>query len=74
MVIGGHEGCDLCLLAERVQARLAGKPMPEECRVRGCTNPATATVLVAAIRLPYCFTHEREYADRFGSADIYAIA
>ncbi len=43
------------------------------CRVRGCDRPATATVLVGAIRCAYCFDHEREYADRYGPADVYAI-
>lgn len=43
------------------------------CSTLGCTDPATATVLVGNTRLPKCFTHEREYADRYGCADIYAL-
>lgn len=44
------------------------------CVVRGCTDEATATVLVGATRLPYCFWHEREYVDRFGPSEVYALA
>jgi hypothetical protein len=42
----------------------------EYCTTRGCVWPATARVLVGATPLPKCFTHEREYADRYGSTDI----
>ena len=44
------------------------------CSTLGCPDPATATVLVGAARLPKCFTHEREYADRYGSGEIHPIS
>jgi hypothetical protein len=40
------------------------------CTNMSCDEPATATVLVGATRLPKCFTHEREYADRYGAEDV----
>lgn len=43
------------------------------CTNLSCEDEATATVLVGNDRMPKCFTHEREYADRFGSADIYPL-
>lgn len=45
----------------------------EYCAVRDCIAAATATVLVGSTRLPYCFAHEREYVDRYGPADVYAL-
>lgn len=44
-----------------------------KCTNKGCDDPATATVLVGATRMAKCFTHEREYADRYGSEDVYAL-
>jgi hypothetical protein len=43
------------------------------CSHKGCEAPATATVLAGATRVPYCFLHEREYADRYGCMDIYPL-
>lgn len=43
------------------------------CSYVSCDDPATASVLAGATRVFVCFTHEREYADRYGSADIYAL-
>lgn len=41
-----------------------------KCTNLGCGDPATATVLVGGRRLPKCFTHEREYADRYGPGEV----
>lgn len=38
-----------------------------------CDAEATATVLVGNVRMPKCFEHEREYADRYGPADVYPL-
>jgi hypothetical protein len=35
------------------------------CSNLSCADPSTAEVLVGATWLPKCFTHEREYADRY---------
>lgn len=43
------------------------------CAYRGCDFEATASVLAGATRINVCFTHEREYADRYGVADIHAV-
>ena len=43
------------------------------CSYRGCGDPAVASVLAGATRINVCFTHEREYADRYGAADIHAL-
>ena len=40
------------------------------CTNRGCADPATATVPGYPDPLPKCFTHEREYADRYGCEGI----
>lgn len=44
------------------------------CSYRSCDDPITASVLAGATRITVCFTHEREYADRYGPADIYPLA
>lgn len=51
-----------------------GQQCQTTCGYRSCSDPATATVLAGATRVNACFTHEREYADRYGAADIYALA
>jgi hypothetical protein len=43
------------------------------CAYLSCSDPSTATVLVGAVRLPVCFTHEREYSDRYGPTDIHSL-
>jgi hypothetical protein len=40
------------------------------CSHKGCNTTACSTILAGATRVPVCFTHEREYADRYGPADI----
>lgn len=40
------------------------------CTNMACSDEATAEVLVGATYLPKCFTHEREYADRYGCAEV----
>ena len=44
------------------------------CTNLSCSDEATAEVLVGAMYKPKCFTHEREYADRFGPTDIRALS
>lgn len=43
------------------------------CAYRGCSAPVTASVLAGATRIEVCFTHEREYADRYGCSDIHPL-
>lgn len=50
--------------------------MPEErytCTNLSCDAPSTALVLVGAEWMAKCFTHERDYADRYGCADIRSL-
>lgn len=54
--------------------RSAGYVTPAVCSYMTCPAPATASVLVGATRRPVCFTHEREYSDRYGPADIRPLA
>jgi hypothetical protein len=43
------------------------------CAYRNCNTLACSTVLAGATRVPVCFTHEREYADRYGCEDIHPL-
>jgi hypothetical protein len=43
--------------------------MFEVCTNLGCDEPAVATVPGYPEPLLKCFTHEREYADRYGFSD-----
>jgi hypothetical protein len=44
------------------------------CTTRGCDAPATATVPGYPDPLAKCFTHEREYVDRYGYGEVRALA
>lgn len=44
-----------------------------KCRNLGCNDEATATVPGYPDPIPMCFTHEREYVDRYGPGGVASI-
>jgi hypothetical protein len=57
-------------LAGELSPMAALQPDPTHCTTKGCSDPITNAVIVGAEYAGKCFTHTREYVDRYGSEGI----
>lgn len=68
--VGGVSLGYVALAAEIVRDRSMLDPDYPVCARLGCVRPASATTLAGATRVATCFTHTREYVERYpDSAD-----